>query len=187
MARTTFKNDMHITGALTVAGAISGSGEMTPGAGTSLAETYQSWTVTEGGIIKTSILIDLTGLNCGGTAGDIIGNDGAGVAYIGQVTAAVNGTIFKGAMTCLETPAGASGSNDIDIYSATEGTGVEDTAIGDLTETQLVNAGASTLGTTDVFSAFPAADSYLYLVGQGAAGGTYTAGRLLVEMWGHQL
>ena len=39
-------------------------------------------------IVKTSIMIDLTGLRDGGTAGDIIGKDGDGVAFIGQVTTA---------------------------------------------------------------------------------------------------
>ena len=67
-------------------------------------------------------MIDLTGLKDGGTAGDIIGKDGSGVAFIGQVTTANQGTVFGVTMTCVETPAG--GSTDIDLFSATEGTGV---------------------------------------------------------------
>ena len=55
-------------------------------------------------IVKSTIMIDLTGLKDGGTAGDIIGKDGSGVAFIGRVTAANQGTVFGVTMTCLETP-----------------------------------------------------------------------------------
>ena len=132
-------------------------------------------------IVKTTIMIDLTGLKDGGTAGDIIGKDGSGVAFIGQVTTANQGTVFGVTMTCVETPAG--GSTDIDLFSATEGTGVNDTAIGDLTETQIINAGAASAGTM-VAGGDIAADQYLYLVSQGTGDATYTAGRFLIEITG---
>ena len=132
-------------------------------------------------IVKTTIMIDLTGLKDGGTAGDIIGKDGSGVAFIGKVTTANQGTVFGVTMTCLETPAG--GSTDIDLFSATEGTGVNDTAIGDLTETQIINAGAASAGTV-VAGGDIAADQFLYLVSQGTGDATYTAGRILIEITG---
>ena len=132
-------------------------------------------------IVKTTIMIDLTGLKDGGTAGDIIGKDGSGVAFIGKVTTANQGTVFGVTMTCLETPAG--GSTDIDLFSATEGTGVNDTAIGDLTETQIINAGAASAGTV-VAGGEIAADQFLYLVSQGTGDATYTAGRFLIEITG---
>ena len=132
-------------------------------------------------IVKTTIMIDLTGLKDGGTAGDIIGKDGSGVAFIGKVTTANQGTVFGVTMTCLETPAG--GSTDIDLFSATEGTGVNDTAIGDLTETQIINAGAASAGTV-VAGGYIAADQFLYLVSQGTGDATYTAGRFLIEITG---
>ena len=135
-------------------------------------------------IVKSSIMIDLTGLKDGGTAGDIIGKDGSGVAFIGQVTTANQGTVFGVTMTCLEPPAG--GSTDIDLYSATEGTGVNDTAIGDLTETQIINAGAASAGTM-VAGGDIAADQYLYLVSQGTGDATYTAGRFLIEVVGYDV
>ena len=135
-------------------------------------------------IVKTSIMIDLTGLKDGGTAGDIIGKDGSGVAFIGQVTTANQGTVFGVTMTCLETPAG--GGADIDLYSATEGTGVNDTAIGDLTETQVINAGSASAGTM-VAGGDIAADQYLYLVGQGTGHAAYTAGRFLIEILGYDV
>jgi hypothetical protein len=120
----------------------------------------------------------------GGTAGDIIGKDGDGVAFIGQVTTANQGTVFGVTMTCVETPAG--GGTDIDLYSATEGTGVNDTAIGDLTETQIINAGAASAGTM-VAGGDIAADQYLYLVGQGTGHAAYTAGRFLIEITGYDV
>jgi hypothetical protein len=132
-------------------------------------------------VVKTTIMIDLTGLKDGGTAGDIIGKDGSGVAFIGQVTTANQGTVFGVTMTCVETPAG--GSTDIDLFSATEGTGVNDTAIGDLTETQIINAGAASAGTV-VAGGDIAADQFLYLVSQGTGDATYTAGRFLIEITG---
>ena len=132
-------------------------------------------------IVKTSIMIDLTGLKDGGTAGDIIGKDGSGVAFIGQVTAANQGTVFGVTMTCVETPAG--GSADIDLFSATEGTGVNDTAIGDLPETQIIYSGSLSAGSL-VAGGDIAADQFLYLVSQGTGDATYTAGRLMIEILG---
>ena len=132
-------------------------------------------------IVKTSIMIDLTGLKDGGTAGDIIGKDGSGGAFIGHVTAANQRTVFGVTRTCVETPAG--GSADIDLFSATEGTGVNDTAIGDLTETQIINSGSLSAGSL-VAGGDIAADQFLYLVSQGTGDATYTAGRLMIEILG---
>jgi hypothetical protein len=134
----------------------------------------------DGPVKRLSLLIDLTGLNSGGTAGDIIGADGTtNPCYILHLPSI---TLLGVTMTCLETPAG--GDTDIDLYAATEGTGVEDGAIASLTETLIINAGAQTAGTVTYGSADPAANSYLYLVGQGTANATYTAGRLLIEIYG---
>ena len=146
------------------------------------AAVYETSVKTENGIVTTSIMIDLTGLQSGGTAGDIIGKNGSGVAYIARITTADNGTVFGVKMTCYEVPAG--GDTDIDLYSATEGTGVEDSAITALTETQIINSGTLALGTT-AFGTDIAADQYLYLVGQGTSNAAYTAGRLLIEIYGY--
>lgn len=135
-----------------------------------------------GSLIKTTIIIDLTGLNSGGTADDVIGDDGSGVAHLGQITAAVNGTIISGRLSCLETP--TTGDDDINVFSATEATGVEDTAIADLTETALCNSGDLTAGTVVALAA-PAADQYIYLTGgTGDCDATYDAGILMLEFWG---
>jgi hypothetical protein len=86
-------------------------------------------------------------------------------------------------MECFEAPAG--GDPDINVHSATEGTGVEDGAIGDLTETLLVNAGDATLGSKVYFTAVPAADEFLYLTTGDATDADYTAGKLFIELMGY--
>lgn len=149
---------------------------------TGAAEIFKTSQSRNGDLINTKILIDLTGLNSGGTAGDIIGDDGEGVAYITQVTASGTGTIFGVTVTCLETPAG--GDADIDLYSATEGTGIEDSAISALTETQIINSGSLSVGSV-VCGGSILANQYLYLVGQGTSDATYTAGRLLIDLIGY--
>jgi hypothetical protein len=131
------------------------------------------------GIYVVRVLVDLTGLNSGGTANDIIGVNGASNCYIARLPAM---TVLGGRMTCLEAPAG--GDTDIDLYSALEGTGAEDAAVTGLTETLLINAGTQSVGTVTHFAADPSANHYLYLAGQGTANATYTAGRFLIEIFG---
>lgn len=138
----------------------------------------------EGGIIKTSILVDLTGLSSSTTLIDIIGQ-GVAPAYIARITAAQNGTIIGGTMECLEAPVG--GQTDIDLYAATEGTGAFDTDISTLTETVVVASTAAwTLGR--VLGTAPdgvVADAYLYLVcGNSGTAAAYTAGRILITLYG---
>ena len=180
------------TGAITVTSGSKMGTEAAGGAGIegtaavyiTQVERLKSDVDTNVNIVKTSIMIDLTGLNCGGTAGDIIGKDGSGVAYIGRVTTANQGTVFGVTMESFETPAG--GDPDINLHSATEGTGVEDTAIGDLTETLIINGGDQTAGTRTAGGEI-AADQYLYLTCGTATAGTYTAGRLLITILGYDV
>ena len=176
----TLSASLAVTGRATFAGNVAN----TAGVGiTGTADSYVTSVEKIGSIIKTTILIEIDGLNSGDAAGDIVGADGAGVAHLGQITAAVNGTIFAGKITCLETPAG--GDPDIDLWYANEATGVEDTAITALTgETQVINHGDWTAGDLDVLTAFPAADKYLYLTTGDATDATYTAGILLIELYG---
>lgn len=160
---------------------VTGAGAgVTGGTGT----VYKNSVKLEGGIIRTSILIDLTGLASSTTDLDIIGQ-GASPAHLGQITAAQNGTIFGIRMTCLELPAG--GADDVDLYSAAEGTGVFDGGIAALTETALITSGGAwASGTVKAAPNVPAADEYLYLTG-GEAGtaATYTAGKFLIELFGY--
>jgi len=152
---------------------------ITAGVGT----IYRTSVERIGDITTTRILLDITGLQSSTTDLDIIGT--AGVSHIGQITAAVNGTIFGGSMLCLE--ATATGVTAVDLYAATEATGAFDGAVTSLTETVvLTSSGAATLGLSQPLVADGIADgAYLYLC-NGAAGtvGTYTAGRFLITLYG---
>ena len=183
------------TGAITTQSSINSSGiasfdanKLATEAGTGITggtgTIYRSSVFRSGGVITTQILIDLTGLRST-ASGDIIGVNGtSNVCHIGQITAAENGTILTGSMECFEAPAG--GDPDINVHSATEGTGVEDGAIGDLTETLLVNSGDLALGTKVYFTAVPAADEFLYLTLGATTDADYTAGKLLIEFKGYE-
>jgi hypothetical protein len=154
---------------------------ITAGVGT----IYRTSVEENGGIVTTQILLDLTGLASSTTDLDIIGVAG-GPAHIGQINAAQSGTILTVQCTCLEAPAG--GVADIDLYAATEGTGVFDGAIGPLTETAIITSGGAwTNGRTLGGTAVPTAGQYLYLTG-GAAGtaAAYTAGKFLIELLGYR-
>lgn len=137
----------------------------------------------EGDLVRTTIIIDVTGLNSAAT-GDIIGVNGAANCHFGQILSEVNGTIFGGTVTCLEAP--ATGDTDIDVYSATESTGTEDAAITGLTETALLAAGGAwTAGTVKAITP-PADRQFLYLTSGGAgADATYTAGKFKIEFLGY--
>ena len=138
-----------------------------------------------GDIIVTEMLLDLTGLGSSTTDLDIIGT-GSGAAYLTQITAANNGTILGGTMTCFEVPAG--GADDIDLYAATEATGVFDAGIGTLVETAVITTGAAWANgdVKPIIADSIAANKYLYLTG-GEAGtaAAYTAGRFLIRLVGY--
>lgn len=137
-----------------------------------------------GNLLVTRILVDLTGLASVATDLDIIGMAAGGVSHLGQITAAVNGTILGGEVTCYEVPAG--GAVDIDVYVATEATGAYDTGIATLTETAVVtSSGNWTLGRVlPCIADSVAANSYIYLTSGAATAGTYTAGRLMITLYG---
>jgi hypothetical protein len=162
---------------------ISAQSTIVAGAGFAGSGTiYQTNHVQHGGILKTEILIDMTGTVA--TSGDTLIIGASGVAHIGQNLTLLAGTILGGQVTCLETPAG--GTDDVDLYAATAGTGVAGSDVTDLTETALLTKGGSwTASATPVrMSALPADTNYLYLTTGDVSAGTYTAGRFLIEMWG---
>lgn len=143
---------------------------------------FASQVEREGSFIRTSIFIDITGLDASASSGDIIGVGGGGDAVLGRYTLGQVGAVVAASLTCLEAPAGA--QDDIDLFSAVENTGVEDGAISGLTETQLINAGTLVNGATVGAIALPADGEYLYLVtGAATGGGTYTAGKILLQLW----
>ena len=150
--------------------------------------TTGTGTVDQAGVIKigevfhTTILIDLTGLASSGS-GDIIGKDSTANSHIGQITAAVNGTVLGGKLTCLEAPAG--GDPDINLWYADEATGTEDAAVTGLTnQVQVCDSGDLALNSV-VSLTTVAADKYLYMATGAATNADYTAGKLLIEFWGY--
>ena len=185
---STYATNASIGGTLVVTGITDLNGNtMSAGTGitTGTGTVYAGSAVKVGGVYSTSILMDLTGLASSGS-GDIIGKAATANSHIGQITAANNGTILTGQLNVYEAPAG--GDPDIDLWYADEATGTEDAAITGLTnQTQLMNNGDLTAGSIDYFTAgtVPAADKYLYLVTGAATDGNYSAGRLLIEMWGY--
>jgi hypothetical protein len=156
---------------------------VTGGTGT----VYKNGIQRDGDVIRTRILVDLTGLASSTTDLDIIGVAG-GPAHFGRIVTAESGTIIGGTITCLEAPAG--GVTSIDWYSAEDGTGLFDGGIAALTGTETVMhtaTGASTLGlVVPVVADSVPANRYIYAV-CGAAGtaATYTAGRFLLELVGY--
>ena len=185
---STYATNASIGGTLVVTGITDLNGNtMSAGTGitTGTGTVYAGAAVKVGGVYSTSILIDLTGLASSGS-GDIIGKAATANSHVGQITAANNGTILTGQWSVYEAP--ATGDPDIDFWYADEATGTEDAAITGLTnQTQLMNNGDLTAGSIDYFTAgvVPAADKYLYLVTGAATDGNYSAGRLLIEMWGY--
>lgn len=157
---------------------------LSAGAGVSAAETYKSGYFQQGGIITTRIFIDLTGLVGSATDLDIIGNTGGATsAHLGRIVTATAGTMIGGRVTCLEVPAG--GSADVDFYSASESTGAQDGLVTSLTETALVTSGGAwTSGASKGMTALPAANDYIYITNGAASGGTFTAGKFLIEFFG---
>jgi len=169
---------------LNAAADLSAQVTMAPAAGfLGTGTVYKSSVTKEGDFIFTRILIDLTGTKSTTTDRDVIGNTGA--AHIGQITAAVNGSIVAASMTCLELP--ATGVTDIDMYSSTVATGAYDADANALTGAAvlLASGGAWTNGATKGLTTVPAANAYLYLA-NGAAGtpGTYDAGKFLITFIG---
>lgn len=157
--------------------------DMVPGKGISDAiATYAAGVSRTGDLITTTIFLDIQGLRST-ASGDIIGDDGTTEpCHIGQITKALNGTIVGGKVECLEAPTG--GDPDIDIFSAVEATGAEDAAITSLDETKLVDTGDHSIGSLDVLTAFPADGEYLYLVAGATTDADYTAGKLLITLYG---
>ena len=172
---------LSVTGRSTLTGntiaTTAGTG-ITTGTGT----VYEAGVIKIGEVFHTTILIDLTGLASSGS-GDIIGKAATANSHIGQITAAVNGTVLGGKLTCLEAPAG--GDPDINLWYADEATGTEDAAVTGLTnQVQICNSGDLALNSV-VSLATVAADKYLYMATGAATNADYTAGKLLIEFWGY--
>ena len=179
---TSVAGTLGVTGRSTLTGntiaTTAGTG-ITTGTGT----VYAASVIKTGGIFHTKILIDLTGLASSGS-GDIIGKAATANSHIGQITAAINGTVLGGKLTCLEAPAG--GDPDINLWYADEATGTEDAAITGLSnQVQMCDSGDLALNSVISIPTPPAADKYIYMVTGAATNADYTAGKLLIEFFGY--
>lgn len=156
------------------------------GSGITAVTTATTWMRVGrvGGLIETVIFVDLEGLNDGASDGDIIGKNATANCHFGQITTAVNGRIIAGSISCIEVP--ATGTLDIDVYSAVEATGTEDAAVSGLTETLLLaKAGNWAVNTKTELTTLPAADEYIYLVASGSpANAAYTTGQFVIRLLG---
>jgi len=143
------------------------------------------------GEIVTTILVDLEGLVVSGTLYDIIGENGVAAAYITSITTTKNGIIYRAEMACIEAPAGTNIAADIDL-AANASSKAEDAkytqgggAIALIAAGENWTAGMhkTTTAGTD-FSGL--VGDYLYLAnGSGAnTGGTYTAGKFIIKLYG---
>ena len=178
-------------GAMPAGGYVGEPGQaMTPGTGLAGTGTvYLAWVDASGPIIKTTIYLNLKGLKSGASAGDIIGVNATANCHLGQVTTAINGKIFKGSFSCLTIP--ATGEPDIDVATGTVATGTQDAAASGLTG-YVLNldhaADFTAAGQSLAFTTAPAADTYLYLVASGGADtAVYTAGEVVIELWGYRV
>jgi hypothetical protein len=163
------------TPALTAgAGATSGTGAIA-----------KSSTVTVGEIITTTFLVDLTGMESDATDKDIIGDAAASNCYLGRITAAVSGTILGGKITCLEVPVG--GAVDIDLYSSTSAAGTEGIDVTSLAVATalFIPSAVWTIDMHRTLTGVPLTNHYIYLAAGAATGGTYSAGKFLIEMYGY--
>ena len=134
-------------------------------------------------MIVTRIVVDISTLIGSATDLDIIGESGAASCHFGQFVEAVSGVLIGGKVTCLEVPAG--GADDIDFYAATVGTGTQDVDVTTLSETVLITSGGAwASGTVKGMTTVPPASTYLYIVNGEAVGGTFTAGKFLIEVYG---
>jgi hypothetical protein len=140
---------------------------------------------TENGTIITEIKIDLTGLASVATADDIIGLAAeTPPAYIGKNDVAKNGIIYRVEMVCLETP--AAGDDDINLVAGSAADEhVDDAVTG---AAVIINGGDQVGGMVTVNNA-PAltADHYFYLTAGTGEAETYTAGQLMIRLYGHSL
>jgi len=185
---STYSTNASVGGTLDVTGRSTLTGNTvatTAGTGitTGTGTVYAASVIKTGGIFHTKILIDLTGLASSGS-GDIIGKAATANSHIGQITAAVNGTVLGGKLTCLEAPAG--GDPDINLWYADEATGTEDAAITSLTnQVQMCDSGDLALNSVISIPTPPAADKYIYMATGAATDADYTAGKILIEFFGY--
>ena len=172
---------------IAVAGTTYGAGAI--GTGTIGAPELRRW--TKDGVIMTQIRVDLTGLGVqGSVANEAIGLAAGGAAYIYKNDVSANGIIFKYTVQMVELGALGAGvaiTNNINLVWNTDGTIEYD---GDCGDTISLKPGVLKAGQTGYQdTAAVTADFYLYMTtaDNGANNGTYSAGQLVITLYGHAL
>ena len=143
----------------------------------------------------TTILVDLTGLECSGDANDVIGDDDAEASYFTKLTAAVNGYVTLCSMHCVELPAGTNVTTHVDLRMSTAPLAEDADATGGANDVQIIDSdGAWELGGMVDSETIPTGadavgtrDYYVYLTTGDSAqsGGTYTAGKFVIQLYGY--
>ncbi len=138
------------------------------------------------GEIITTILVDIEGLVVSGTVRDVIGENDTAAAYITQITTAVNGIVYKVEMGCIEVPAGSNTTLDIDLARHDSSRAEDQTASSNTIIAPGGNWAANTWRTSTAGATLNLVNDYLYLAnGSGAnSGGTYTAGKFIIKLYG---
>ena len=149
--------------------------------------TYQR---IDNGVIVTTVLIDITGLGCKGTAAnDVIGLPAGDPSYIGRYTTAAYGIVFRAELACIELPAGTGTvTTDIDVLGNALATLEYDSAggsAGDIFNTDGMVAGQELSNITPALTA----NDYIYLIeaDTAATDGVYTAGQYVLTFYGRAL
>ncbi|MHC5062072.1 MAG: hypothetical protein ACYTFK_13485 [Planctomycetota bacterium] len=171
----------NVTGEVTALGSAETAEHGAGAIGTGTAPVTYRYNAANGDII-TEIQIDVTGLQSKDTANDVIGLvTDAPDAYLGQVTAAVWGVLYKMELICLEAPAG--GDDDINVIFNSTGTLGYDDAGG----TTGLDAGVLAIGESVVdLSPGVTEDDYVYLTaGTGDTDVEYSAGQYIIRFYGH--
>jgi hypothetical protein len=170
----------NVTGEVSALGAAETAEHAAGAIGTGTAPKTYRYNAQNGDIV-TEIQIDLTGLKSMNTANDVIGLAAGTDAYLGQYTAAVFGVLYKLELICLETP--LTGDNDINVIFNS----AADLGYNDAGGTTGIDAGDQVIGQSVVdLSPGATEDDYIYLTaGTGDKDAVYTAGQLLIRMYGH--
>ena len=146
--------------------------------------------VTLNNVVTTTIQIALKGLKSKNDIDDVIGLGAGGHARLCKVTAAEMGQIFKISMSCTQLPAASSNVGiDIDLRSASNLTRIYDNDLSG--GTSLIAAGGNwALGKTiEQLVTVPTVNHALYLTTGNTHTGdsVYTAGQLVITLYGHKL
>ena len=146
--------------------------------------------VTLNNVTTTTIQVALKGLKSKNDVDDIIGLGAGGHARLCKITAAEMGQIFKISMSCTELPTASSNAGrDIDLRSASNLTRIYDNDLSG--GTSLIAAGGNwALGKTiEQLVTVPTVNHGLYLTTGATHTGdsVYTAGQLVITLYGHKL